>query len=135
MKKLLSIVGAVVLLAGGFLTYCYFTPVISIAVSRPVDQNAESYVCRPMLALSEKLGLPLPPSKREQIRDFAEKTDAVDRELHEDYARPVKIDVAVEAAGGRTIVTYTGTVTEKSGGTAPYEKRLVFDFVLTKDIR
>lgn len=134
MKKILIFIGAVILLAGAFLVYCYFTPMIMIGVSRPAS-NAESYVCSPMLVLSEKLGLPLPPKKRAQIIEFAEKTDAMNREFYETYIRPVRIDAAVEVVNAQTIVTYSGTVTEKNGRTVPYEKQLVFDFVLTKDIR
>lgn len=137
MKRVLISVAAIVVLIGAFFTYSYFTPVINISIGKPVDPNAESYTQHVMIGGSTKYNLPMPEKTKARMKEFAEATHAVVLELHENYdqRQPMQIKAAVEVTGGQTIVTYSGFITdEKSGKPVLYNKELVFDYVLTKDI-
>lgn len=122
------------LLLGGFILYSYLTPDIRIAVSKQAGSNAESYVQMPMISESTKFGLPLPKKTMAQMKVFWQKNDAAISKIHEAYIMPIRINTTVEATGRQTVVTYSGTVTDKSGKPMEYCEQLVFDFVLTEKI-
>lgn len=47
----------------------------------------------------------------------------------------MNVNAGVEIVNGQTVVTYVGTATDAEGKTVEINERLVFDFVLTEDIK
>ena len=134
MKKILLIAGIPVAVLI-FIAYCWLTPVITVSVGRSSNPETESYINCPMVSYSEKLGIPMPSFIKERIVDFTESNTDVFMSLHDNYNQPIRVDSKVELTDKQTIVTYKGTVTDSDGIEQPYEKQLVFDYIITKDIR
>lgn len=60
------------------------------------------------------------------------RTDFYNEHKEDDYH--IEIDIKVE--NSKTIVTYTGTITNsKTNATEPFEKEIVHDFILTKNVQ
>lgn len=133
-NKLLIAIPAVVIILAALIIFFLYTPDISIAVSKPADPQTKSYVCTPMLAVSARFGLPLPSGIKKQITEFTERTNAAAQEIRDNCGKPMKTNASVKLDGGMTVVTYYGTTSGENGAEVPYDNKLVFDFVLTKDI-
>ena len=121
------------ILACGFLLYSYLTPVIRFAISKRTDPNAGSYAQMVTVGCSTKLGLPVPPNVQKNLAAFGAANAEALAALRERYTSPMQINASVEVVDRQTIVTYSGTATDKNNGMVPYEKVLRFDFVLTEE--
>ena len=56
-------------------------------------------------------------------------------EISTELVAPTHIEVEVAFEDGKTIITYSGKATEKATNTEiDYNKELVFDFILTKEV-
>ena len=77
------------------------------------------------------------PSEKqeEQLTEMYNKIDVVQKEISTEFVAPTHIEVEVEFEDGKTIITYSGKATEKDSNTEiDYNKEIVFDFILTKEV-
>lgn len=127
-----AIIAAVLLLASAFVVYSYYTPNISIAISKPAEENADRYFEFPIVSVSEKMGLPLPESVKKNLRTWNEETSKAMQEISA-MSEPYNIKTEVRVTDKKTTVIFDGEKRE-NGESKEYYKELNFDFVLTEDI-
>ena len=130
-KIIIAIVVVVVLIS---LVAIYFTTKSDfvICIGKPVDLSTPMYVEHVMISYGNNI----PTEKQEeQLTEIYNKIEATQLEIATEYIAPTHIEVEVEFEGGKTIVTYSGKATEKDSNTEiDYNKELVFDFILTKEV-
>ena len=102
-----------------------------INIAKPVDLSTQKYSEQIILSWGKA------PSEKEEayLTEFSKQIEATQLEIATEYIAPTHIEVEVEFEGGKTIVTYSGKATEKDSNTEiDYNKELVFDFILTKEV-
>lgn len=137
-EKKIIIIAAVVLVISvvGFISYTvwdYYTPHYQIVKSKPVNEQTDFYLESFSIGCSSNTEEPADSLKKSlEISDTCVNKHA---EFVSLYTAPTHITAQCEVKNGKTIVTYSGTATNKSDGkTVDVNEQLVFDFVLTKDI-
>lgn len=133
-KKILLGVLLVVVIVGVYAVYSYLTPIISIRISRPLQEHTDNYAQEALLASSTKMGLPMPPKTEERLLEFYAANQSFILELHENYTTPMQINASVAISDGKTVLRYYGQATDKNGEYLPYEREQVFEYILTTDI-
>ena len=131
-KITISVVVALFLVVGGyFLIYLPNYYDIVIGISTPVEDDGQyledfiihySHIPENKVTLAEEL--------TNTKNDF--RMNFYDEHKEDEY----HIEIEFTFEKGKTIVTYTGTITDKETGVKePFEKEFVHDFILTKDIQ
>lgn len=142
MKKKIIIVVTVVLaicLACGavYTVWAYNNPYCQIVKAVPEDADSDFYTERISVGDSPRLNFQndYPESWKSKRNKFVDDNQAEFLRFEQLYTAPTRITAQCEVKNGKTIVTYSGTATNKSDGkTVDVNEQLVFDFVLTKDI-
>ena len=131
-KIAIVIVVAFALVIGGyFFIYLPNYYDIKIGISTPVEadeQYLEDFIIHYSHIPENKI--PLAEELTDTKNDF--RKNFYDEHKEDNYH--IEIEFAFEK--GQTIVTYTGTITDKDTGIEkPFEKEFVHDFILTKDVQ
>lgn len=124
-----------VIVVGGWLghnLYFYYKPPIEIVSIEIEDENL--YFNTPSYGIEYKSVFGVSPTITKQLEEFATETERVFVDLHT-FSAPMNVNAGVEIVNGQTVVTYVGTATDAEGKTVEINERLVFDFVLTEDIK
>lgn len=136
MNKLIKIAIAVIitvaLVVGGY--YFVYLPNyydIKIGIAKPIEtdrQYLEDFIIHYSHMPENKI--PLTEELTDTKDDF--RTSFYNEHKEDDYH--IEIEFIFEK--GKTIITYTGTITDSETGVEePFEKEFVHDFILTKDIQ
>ena len=136
MNKLIKIVIVVIVALALVISGYYFIYLpnyndIVIGISTPVEddgQYLEDFIIRYSHIPENKV--PLAEELTNTKNDFR-------MSFHEEHkADDYHIEIEFTFEKGKTIVTYTGTISNKETGVEePFEKEFVHDFILTKDIQ
>lgn len=131
-KKIIIAIVAVLVLVSSVAIYFTTKSDFVIGIGKPVDLSMPMYVEHVMVGYGNKV----PTEKQEeQLTEFSKQIEATQLEIATEYIAPTHIEVEVEFENGKTIVTYSGKATEKAtNNEIDYNKELVFDFILTKEI-
>ena len=131
-RIIIPIVVAIAIVIGGY--YFIYLPNyndIVIGISTPVEddgQYLEDFIIHYSHIPENKI--PLAEELTDTKNDF--RKNFYDEHKEDNYH--IEIEFAFEK--GQTIVTYTGTITDKETGIEkPFEKEFVHDFILTKDVQ
>ena len=130
-KIIIAIVAVVVVLVSSVAIYFTTKSDFVINIAKPVDLSTQKYSEQIILSWGKT------PSEKEEeyLTEFSKQIEATQLEIATEYIAPTHIEVEVEFEGGKTIVTYSGKATEKDSNTEiDYNKELVFDFILTKEV-
>ncbi len=130
-KKIIIAIVAVVVLVSSVAIYFTTKSDFVINIAKPVDLSTQKYSEQIILSWGKT------PSEKEEeyLTEFSKQIEATQLEIATEYIAPTHIEVEVEFEGGKTIVTYSGKATEKDSNTEiDYNKELVFDFILTKEV-
>ena len=130
-KKIIIAIVAVVVLISSVAIYFTTKSDFVINIAKPVDLSTQKYSEQIILSWGKA------PSEKEEeyLTEFSKQIEATQLEIATEYIAPTHIEVEVEFEGGKTIVTYSGKATEKdSNAEIDYNKELVFDFILTKEV-
>ena len=130
-KKIIIAIVAVVVLVSSVAIYFTTKSDFVINIAKPVDLSTQKYSEQIILSWGKA------PSEKEEeyLTEFSNQIEATQLEIATEYIAPTHIEVEVEFEGGKTIVTYSGKATEKDSNTEiDYNKELVFDFILTKEV-
>lgn len=130
-KKIIIAIVAVVVLVSSVAIYFTTKSDFVINIAKPVDLSTQKYSEQIILSWGKA------PSEKEEeyLTEFSKQIEATQLEIATEYIAPTHIEVEVEFEGGKTIVTYSGKATEKDSNTEiDYNKELVFDFILTKEV-
>lgn len=139
--KLIICILAVLLVCGStYMIWAYNNPECILAKGTPVgnnDSNTSFYCENYMIAFSARKPFEnLPKSFSEKLDICGDKMLEKQSELHEKYDAPADIKVSCKIDGEKTVITYSGTATDKSSGkTVDVNEEIVFDFILTKNIQ
>lgn len=131
-RIIIPIVVAIAIVIGGY--YFIYLPNyndIVIGISTPVEDDGQ-YLEDFIIHYSHipKNKIPLAEELTDTKNDF--RKNFYDEHKEDNYH--IEIEFAFEK--GQTIVTYTGTITDKETGIEePFEKDFVHDFILTKDVQ
>ena len=131
-RIIIPIVVAIAIVIGGY--YFIYLPNyndIVIGISTPVEddgQYLEDFIIHYSHMPENKI--PLVEELTNTKNDF--RMNFFNEHKEDNYH--IEIEFAFEK--GQTIVTYTGTITDKETGIEePFEKEFVHDFILTKDVQ
>ena len=131
-RIIIPIVVAIAIVIGGY--YFIYLPNyndIVIGISTPVEddgQYLEDFIIHYSHIPENKI--PLAEELTDTKNDF--RKNFYDEHKEDNYH--IEIEFAFEK--GQTIVTYTGTITDKETGIEePFEKEFVHDFILTKNVQ
>jgi hypothetical protein len=130
-KKIIIAIVVVVVLISSVAIYFTTKSDFVINIAKPVDLSTQKYSEQIILSWGKA------PSEKEEeyLTEFSKQIEATQLEIATEYIAPTHIEVEVEFEGGKTIVTYSGKATEKDSNTEiDYNKELVFDFILTKEV-
>lgn len=130
-KRIIIVVLVAVVLVSSVAIYFTTKSDFVINIAKPVDLSTTKYTEQIILSWGKE------PSEKEEeyLTEFSKQIEATQLEIANDYIAPTHIEVEVEFEGGKTIVTYSGKATEKATNTEiDYNKELVFDFILTKEV-
>ena len=132
-KAVITIASILVAIAIFFAAYSILMPLycdIEIIVLKP-SSSSEKHFEPVMLAYTH-----MPQAYMENVDYFSDSCSQVHKdfiEQHKDDNYDVHTDVTIE--NGQTIVHFHGTITDaETGEESIFDKRLVFDFVFTKQI-
>lgn len=141
MKKrliILSVILVICLTCGILYTvWAYNNPRCQIVKAVPEDADGDFYIERISVADSPRLNFQddYPESWKAKRNKLVDDNQAEILKYQHLYTAPTRITAQCEVKDDKTIVTYSGTATNKSDGkTVDVNDQLVFDFVLTKDI-
>lgn len=132
MKKriIIAILVAVVLVSSVAIYFTTKSDVV-IGIAKPVDLSTQMYTEQIILSLGKELS----DKQEQQLTEMADKIEEAQIEISTGLVAPTHIEVEVEFEDGKTIITYSGKATEKATNTEiDYNKELVFDFILTKEV-
>ena len=131
-KIVIAVVVALTLVISGY--YFIYLPNyydIKIGISTPVEadeQYLEDFIIHYSHMPENKI--PLAEELTNTKNEF--RLDFYNEHKEDDY----HIEIEFTFEDGKTIVTYTGTITDaKTGIEKPFEKEFVHDFILTKDVQ
>lgn len=130
-KKIIIAIVVVVVLISSVAIYFTTKSDFVINIAKPVDLSTQKYSEQIILSWGKA------PSEKEEeyLTEFSKQIETTQLEIATEYIAPTHIEVEVEFEGGKTIVTYSGKATEKDSNTEiDYNKELVFDFILTKEV-
>ena len=130
--KIISLVIAGVVLISSVAIYFSSKSDFSISIGKPVDSTTPMYVENIRISYNEE------PSERdkENLTQFVGGIETIEKEINSNYIAPTHIEATVEFEDGKTIIRYNGTATEKdTSKEVEYNKEIVFDFILTKDLK
>lgn len=131
-KIFIAFILAITLIVGGYyLVYLPYFCNITISIATPLNSNGQ-YLEDFMLIYSHmpENRIPLAEELTDTKNDF--RMNFYDEHKKDDYH--IEIEITVEK--GKTIVTYTGTITDNETGVEePFQKEFVHNFILTKDIQ
>ncbi len=136
MNKLIKIVIVVIaalalVISGYYFIYLQNYNDVVIGISTPVEddgQYLEDFIIHYSHIPENKV--PLAEELTNTKNDF--RMSFYEEHKEDDY----HIEIEFTFEKGKTIVTYTGTITNKETGVEePFEKEFVHDFILTKDIQ
>ncbi len=143
MKKKVLICCLVVLAAAVIAFACASkaNPLYTAAVSSPVNidaaKNGGSYCADVMFGYNEHKLLHTSSERKRK----AEQYETIQADLDEfrkevaDFQKPYMIDADYKNADGKTVITFSGTVTDPNSGEAvPFERTYQYDFILTDKI-
>lgn len=143
MKKKVLICCLVVLAAAVIAFACASkaNPLYTAAVSSPVNietaKNGGSYCADVMFGYNEHKLLHTSSERKRK----AEQYETIQADLDEfrkevaDFQKPYMIDADYKNADGKTVITFSGTVTDPNSGEAvPFERTYEYDFILTDKI-
>ncbi len=143
MKKKVLICCLVVLAAAVIAFACASkaNPLYTAAVSSPVNidaaKNGGSYCADVMFGYNEHKLLHTSSERKRK----AEQYETIQADLDEfrkevaDFQKPYMIDADYKNADGKTVITFSGTVTDLNSGEAvPFERTYQYDFILTDKI-
>lgn len=116
-------------------------PIYTAAVSSPANieaaKNGGSYCADVMLGYNEHKLLHTSSERQKK----AEQYETVQADLDEfrkdvaDFQKPYMIDADYKNVDGKTVITFSGTVTDPNSGEAvPFERSYQYDFILTDKI-
>lgn len=143
MKKKVLVCCLVVLAAAVIAFACASkaNPLYTAAVSYPVNietaKNGGSYCADVMFRYNEHKLLHTSSERKRK----AEQYETIQADLDEfrkevaDFQKPYMIDADYKNADGKTVITFSGTVTDPNSGEAvPFERTYQYDFILTDKI-
>ena len=143
MKKKVLVCCLVVLAAAVIAFACASkaNPLYTAAVSSPVNieeaKNGGSYCADVMFGYNEHKLLHTSSERKRK----AEQYETIQADLDEfrkevaDFQKPYMIDADYKNADGKTVITFSGTVTDLNSGEAvPFERTYQYDFILTDKI-
>ncbi len=143
MKKKVLICCLVVLAAAVIAFACVSKayPLYTAAVSSPVNieaaKNGGSYCADVMFGYNEHKLLHTSSERKRK----AEQYETIQADLDEfrkevaDFQKPYMIDADYKNADGKTVITFSGTVTDPNSGEAVlFERTYQYDFILTDKI-
>ena len=143
MKKKVLICCLVVLAAAVIAFACASkaNPLYTAAVSSPVNieaaKNGGSYCADVMFGYNEHKLLHTSSERKRK----AEQYETIQADLDEFrkevayFQKPYMIDADYKNADGKTVITFSGTVTDPNSGEAvPFERTYQYDFILTDKI-
>ena len=116
-------------------------PPYTAAVSSPVDVEAAksggSYCGDVIFGYNEHKLLHTSSEKQKKTEQY----EAIQADLDEfrkevaDFQKPYMIDADYKNVDGKTVITFSGTVTDPNSGEAvPFERSYQYDFILTTKI-
>lgn len=122
--------------------WAYYNPVCELGKGTPADRESDFYIENYMVSYGQRTKL-LFISDDSFPEKFRENVNKLNNDITEEYVRqtkdyiaPTNIKISGRIEDGKTIISYKGTVTNKSDGkTVDFSKELVFDFVITKEIQ
>ena len=131
-KIAITVVVALALVIGGY--YLMYLPHycdIAIGITKPIEddgQYLEDFIIH--FSHMPKNKVPLAEELTNTKNDF--RMNFYDEHKEDNY----HIEIEISFEKGKTIVTYTGTITDsKTSIKEPFEKEFVHDFILTKDVQ
>lgn len=130
-KKIIIAIVVVVVLISSVSIYLTTKSDFVIGIGKPVDSSTSMYNEHIIISWGKE------PSEKEKeyLTQFTNGTEAIEKEILSNYIAPTHIEVEVEFEDGKTIITYSGKATEKAtNNEIDYNKELVFDFILTKEV-
>ena len=132
LKIVIPVVIAIAIVIGGY--YFIYLPNyydIKIGISTPVEadkQYLEDFIIHYSHMPENKI--PLAEELTNTKNEF--RLDFYNKHKEDDY----HIEIEFSFENRKTIVTYTGTITDKETGIEePFEKEFVHDFILTKEVK
>ena len=140
-KALICSLAVLAIAVVAFICASKASPIYTAAVSSPANveaaKNGGSYCADGMFGYNEhKL---LHPSSERQKK--TEQYETVQADLDEfrkeaaDFQKPYMIDADYKNVDGKTVITFSGTVTDPNSGEAvPFERSYQYDFILTDKI-
>lgn len=143
MKKKVLICCLVVLAAAVIAFACASkaNPLYTAAVSSPVNieeaKSGGSYCADVMFGYNEHKLLHTSSERKRKTEQY----ETIQTDLNEfrkevaDFQKPYMIDADYKNADGKTVITFSGTVTDPNSGEAvPFERTYQYDFILTDKI-
>ena len=132
MKKriIIAVLVAVVLVSSVAIYFATKSDVV-IGISKPVDLSTQMYTEQIILSFGKELS----DKQEQQLTEMVDKIEVAQKEISTEFVAPTHIEIEVEFEDGKTIITYSGKATEKATNSEiDYNKELVFDFILTKEV-
>ena len=116
-------------------------PIYTAAVSSPANieaaKNGGSYCADVMFGYNENKLLHTSSERQKKTEQY----ETVQADLDEfrkevaDFQKPYMIDADYKNVDGKTVITFSGTVTDPNSGEAvPFERSYQYDFILTDKI-
>ncbi|HOD01705.1 MAG: hypothetical protein BWY46_00686 [Firmicutes bacterium ADurb.Bin300] len=144
-KKLIVAICIILLIGVGVGCYAVWRQTdagIQVTVSPPLTPQGNSLVIGKGGSYIYKIGFAgwSPPNflnekkieRMEQVHDDLEKHES---DFLKAYRKPYMVEAKYENLGGKTVITFKGEATRKDTGVLEeYNKKLVYDFILTKKI-
>ncbi len=130
-KKIIIAVVLVVVAVSSVAIYFTTKSDFVINIAKPVDLSTPKYTEQIILSWGKD------PSEKEEkyLTEFSKAIESTQLEIATEYIAPTHIEVDVAFEDGKTIVTYSGKATKKdTSELVDYNKELVFDFILTKEV-
>ena len=125
------VIAVAIVISGYYFIYLPNYYDIKIGISAPIEADGQ-YLEDFMISYDHmpENKVPLAEELTNTKNEF--RLDFYNKHKEDDY----HIEIEFSFENGKTIVTYTGTITDKETGIEePFEKEFVHDFILTKEVQ
>lgn len=140
-KALICCLAVLAIAVVAFVCASKANPLYTAAVSSPVDiesaKNGGSYCADVMFGYNEHKLLHTSSERKRKSAQY----ETIEADLNAfrqevaDFQKPYMIDADYKNVDGKTVITFSGTVTDpNSGETIPFERTYEYDFILTDKI-
>lgn len=140
-KALICCLAVLAITVVAFICASKANPIYTAAVSSPANieaaKNGGSYCADVMFGYNEHKLLHTSSERQKKTEQY----ETVQADLDEfrkeaaDFQKPYMIDADYKNVDGKTVITFSGTVTDPNSGEAvPFERSYQYDFILTDKI-